>query len=101
MSDLILNVSTLPEPLPRMVRTDDVMVRETEGVITMTPVEEADCPLFTPRTQLVKRLFALRTKAVRAGMKLLSEEEILKEVKSRRGELKTPSRAKKIRSCAA
>ena len=54
----------------------------------MTPVEEADCPLFTPRTELGKRLAALRAKAVLTGMKLLSEEEVLEEVKRRRGELK-------------
>ena len=88
MSDLVLSVSTLPEPLPRMIRSDKVSVHETNGVLTMTPVVEADCPLFIPRTELVKRLFALRTKAVLAGMKLLSEEEVLEEVKRRRGELK-------------
>lgn len=41
---------------------------------------------FTPRTDLGKRLYALRAKAVAAGMKLLSEEEVLEEVKRRRGE---------------
>ena len=61
---------------------------EKDGVIIMTPVEELDCPLFTPRTELGKRLSALRAKAVYAGMKLLSEEEVLEEVKRRRGELK-------------
>ena len=45
MNDLILNTSVLPEPLLRMVRTDKVRVREADGVITMTPVEEPDCPL--------------------------------------------------------
>jgi len=40
-----------------------------------------------PRTDLGKRLHDLRAKAVAAGMKLLSEEEVLKEVKYRRGEL--------------
>ena len=88
MTDLILNVSTLPEPLPRMIRSVKVTIRESDGVITMTPIEEADCPLFTPRTKLGERLFALRAKAVHAGMKLLSEEEVLEEVKRRRGELK-------------
>lgn len=41
---------------------------------------------YTPRTDLGKRLYALRIKAVNAGMKLLSEDEVLAEVKSRRGE---------------
>ena len=41
----------------------------------------------TPRTELGKRLHALRNKAVSAGMKLLSEEEILDEVRRRQGEM--------------
>ena len=88
MNDLVFNVSALPEPLPRMIRSDKVRVHETDGVITLTPVKGADCSSFSPRTELVKRLSALRTKAVLAGMKLLSEEEVLEEVKRRRGELK-------------
>ena len=87
MNDLILNTSTLPEPLPRMIRSDKVRVHETDGVITMTPAKEMDGPLFTPRTKLGNRLSALRTKAILAGMKLLTEEEVLEEVKLRRGEL--------------
>ena len=44
MNDLVLNASVLPEPLLRMIRTDKVRVSEADGVITMTPVEEAfDC----------------------------------------------------------
>jgi hypothetical protein len=70
-----------------LIRSTKVRVLETDGVITITPVEEADCSLFTPRTELGKRLLALRAKAVLAGMKLLSEEEVLEEVKRRRGEL--------------
>ena len=42
---------------------------------------------FVPRTALGKRLIALRTKAVTAGMRLLTEEEVLVEVKRRRGEI--------------
>ena len=45
MNDLILNANVLPEPLLRMIRTDKVRVRETDGVITIMPVNEADCPL--------------------------------------------------------
>ena len=88
MNDLILNAGALPEPLPRMIRPDKVGVRETDGVTTITPIKGVDCHSFTPRTELVKRLSALRSKAVLAGMKLLSEDEVLEEVKRRRGELK-------------
>jgi len=41
---------------------------------------------FIPRTALGKTLVTLRTKAIAAGMKLLSEEEVLEEVQRRRGE---------------
>jgi len=41
---------------------------------------------FVPRTDLGKRLVALRNKAIAAGMQLLSEEEVLEEVKRRREE---------------
>jgi hypothetical protein len=41
----------------------------------------------SPKTALGKRLLALRSKAISAGMKLLTEEEVLEEVKRRRGEL--------------
>jgi hypothetical protein len=40
MSDLILNASTLPEPLSRMIQTDRVRVWETDGEIRLAPVEE-------------------------------------------------------------
>ena len=43
--------------------------------------------VFSPRTKLGRRLHTLRTKAIAAGMKLLSEDEILEEVKRRRGEI--------------
>lgn len=42
---------------------------------------------FIPRTELGKRLVALRNKAIATGMRLLNEEEILEEVRRRRGEL--------------
>ena len=43
--------------------------------------------VFVPRTPLGKRLVALRRKAIQAGMKLLTEDEVLEEVRRRRGEL--------------
>jgi hypothetical protein len=43
--------------------------------------------VFTPKTEFGRKLYALRTKAVVAGMKLLSEDEVFKEVKRRRGEI--------------
>jgi len=42
---------------------------------------------FIPRTELGKRLVALRSKAIAAGMLLLDEDDILEEVRRRRGEI--------------
>ena len=41
---------------------------------------------FTPKTELGKKLYALRMKAIASGMKLLSQDEVLEEVRRRRGE---------------
>lgn len=41
---------------------------------------------FIPRTALGARLLSLRNRAVASGMRLLSEDEILDEVRHRRGE---------------
>ena len=77
-------------------------VREVSvpGIVFISPVEQGKSTCqstevfssqwetaFIPRTALGKRLYVLRTKAVLAGMKLLSEEEVLEEVKRRRGEM--------------
>ena len=40
---------------------------------------------YVPRTPLGKKLLALRAKAVSAGMEILSEDEVLEEVRRRRG----------------
>jgi hypothetical protein len=42
---------------------------------------------FVPRTALGLRLASLRARAVAGGMRLLTEDEVLEEVKRRRGEL--------------
>ena len=40
--DEILNVKTLPEPLYRRFRSDRVRVHEENGVVTLTPVDNAE-----------------------------------------------------------
>jgi hypothetical protein len=42
---------------------------------------------FIPRTLLGSKLLALRNRAIASGMRLLSEDEVLEEVRHRRGEL--------------
>jgi hypothetical protein len=40
MTDMILDASTLPEPLFKLVDTAKVRVHKADGIITMLPVEE-------------------------------------------------------------
>ena len=42
---------------------------------------------FVPRTPLGRKLLELRNRAIQAGMRLLNADEVLEEVKRRRGEL--------------
>jgi len=42
--------------------------------------------IYAPKTEFGKRLVALRRKAIASGLRLLTEDEILEEVKQRRGE---------------
>lgn len=69
------------------------------GVVCIVPVAEqsSTCQTtqvslsrwereFTPRTELGRKLYALRMRAIASGMKLLSQDEVLEEVKRRRGE---------------
>jgi len=47
MTEIVLDTSTLPEPLFRLIRTEKVKVRETDGEVLLTPITDvADrCPL--------------------------------------------------------
>ena len=47
MTEMVLNTSTLPEPLFRMIRTEKVKVRETDGEVLLTPIIDSagGCPL--------------------------------------------------------
>jgi len=47
MTELVLNTSTLPEPLYRLIRTEKVKVRESHGEIRLTPIADTNkgCPL--------------------------------------------------------
>jgi hypothetical protein len=47
MSELVLNTSTLPESLYRLIRTEKVKVNEVDGIISLIPILEIndDCPL--------------------------------------------------------
>ena len=66
---------------------ESVVERERNGCCSTEILPSSWETVFTPQTELGKRLYALRTKVVIAGMKLLSEEEVLEEVKRRRGEI--------------
>lgn len=59
---------------------EDMSYRSTE--IIFPEVTE----VFVPHTPLGEKLLSLRIRAIEAGMKLLSADEVLEEVKRRRGE---------------
>ncbi|MCL2579546.1 MAG: hypothetical protein FWE32_05885 [Oscillospiraceae bacterium] len=44
MTEIVLNTSTLPEPLTRLIATEKVRVKELNGVVQLFPVKEnVDC----------------------------------------------------------
>ena len=48
MSEIVLNVKTLPETLLKMIPTEKVKVRQSDGIITLIPFHEVtknECPL--------------------------------------------------------
>lgn len=59
--------------------------KSTSQATEITPTEWGEG--FVPRTALGMRLATLRTRAIEAGMRLLTEDEVLEEVKRRRGEI--------------
>ena len=60
-----------------------------EGSCQVTEVISLDeHKKFVPRTALGRKLLSLRKRAIASGMRLLSEDEVLEEVRRRRGETK-------------
>jgi len=47
MTEMVLDARTLPEPIFRLIRTEKVKVRESDGEIRLTPIADATkgCPL--------------------------------------------------------
>jgi hypothetical protein len=47
MSELVLTTNTLPEPLIRLIHTEKIRVDKTNGIVSLTPIEDSsnDCPL--------------------------------------------------------
>ena len=47
MSEMILYARTLPEPLSRLIFTERVKIRESDGEIRLIPIKESakSCPL--------------------------------------------------------
>lgn len=59
--------------------------RSTFQATRVTPCHwESD---FVPRTALGRKLLDLRNRAIAAGIRLLTEDEVLEEVRRRRGEI--------------
>jgi hypothetical protein len=76
-------MSVLP---PLSDKTDrEYEIIQTSDTFSQT-VEITRMRVKTSRAKLVKRLIALREEAVAKGMTLMTEENILAEINSRRGE---------------
>lgn len=89
----------LLEPLPDVARARVVVTLLPDQVNTIDRdsilVKSDDISLekdqreddFKPQTALGKQLWEIRQQAIAKGMKLLSQDEILEEIRRRRGEL--------------
>ena len=54
--------------------------------VTLEPIAPEAEQGFQPQTDLGRRLWKIRQRAIANGMKLLSQDEVLAEVRRRRGE---------------
>lgn len=66
------------EPLP--------MQPNTPLRVTVSDKDDSDIIVFQPKTQFVKDLILLREKALQAGIKTKSREEILRDLAEERGD---------------
>ncbi|MBW1974886.1 MAG: hypothetical protein JRI45_04865 [Deltaproteobacteria bacterium] len=74
----------MPAPWVRLVLSapeENMSYRSTEIIF---PEVTED---FVPRTPLGRKLLSLRMQAIQAGMRLLNADEVLEEVRRRRGEV--------------
>ena len=46
MTDMIINVKTLPEQLHRRIRSERIRFHESNGVITLTPIKESETDIW-------------------------------------------------------
>jgi len=87
----VLPLLTLsPGELPAKKVESPYVVQAQEGashVAQIDYISRWDENKSQPRTPLGKRLWAIRERAIANGMSLLSEDEILKEIEFRRGEV--------------
>jgi hypothetical protein len=75
-------VTVLPDQVNTLDR-DSALVKSDDISLEKDQMEED----FNPKSELGKQLWEIRQRAIAKGMKLLSQDEILEEVRRRRGEL--------------
>jgi hypothetical protein len=78
-----------PEEYPFLFSPAEIVSGEGSGSLVTRVGPWAGPPTCIARTPLGQRLMALRESAIAAGMRLMSEDEILEEVARRRGELQS------------
>lgn len=72
---------------PETISAFDYQLDGIQGSSFQTSEISMELHKYKPKTALGKKLLALRQQAIRRGLRLLSAEEIIQEVKRRRGEL--------------
>lgn len=83
LPDYIVNAESQSQTTTRSTEEDGMNTNTWRPTDASFSEQETE---FTPRTALGGRLYALRRQAIASGMKLLSQDEVLAEVKRHRGE---------------
>ncbi|KUK98958.1 MAG: Uncharacterized protein XE11_2819 [Methanomicrobiales archaeon 53_19] len=82
MGTVLQETEDFPEPFGQFVYSVSIKSSSRITEIIADSWEEH----YTPRTELGKILLALRKRAIGKGLRLLTAEEVLEEVRRRRGE---------------
>ncbi|MBI5197839.1 MAG: hypothetical protein HZA19_04430 [Nitrospirae bacterium] len=74
------------EVLPWITFVLPIAKKESSCQVTEVSLQ-SEQTVFIPRTALGGKLLALRNRAIESGIKLFTEDEVLEEVRRRRGEI--------------
>ncbi|MFP4033200.1 MAG: hypothetical protein ACLFTV_16710, partial [Desulfococcaceae bacterium] len=75
-----------PEALPWVFIQSPIGKNQSTGQVTEISVSDWESSEFVPRTKLGMKLLEIRKKAIAEGIELLGDDEVLEEIRRRRGE---------------